>query len=62
VTLEKTIGLFGHKRLDVRMEAYNVLNRTNFNIPGFTLGAPDFGVVSSARAPRTVQLGVRFHF
>jgi hypothetical protein len=62
VTLEKTIGLFGQKRLDVRVEAYNVLNRTNFNIPGFTLGAADFGVISSARQPRTVQLGARFHF
>jgi hypothetical protein len=26
------------------------------------LGAADFGVISSARPPRTVQLGARFHF
>ncbi len=62
LTLEKTIGLFGHTRLDVRAEAYNLLNRANFNIPSFTLGAADFGVISSARPPRTVQLGARFHF
>jgi hypothetical protein len=62
LTLEKTIGWFGETRLDVRVEAYNLLNRTNFNIPGFTLGAADFGVISSARPPRTVQLGARFHF
>lgn len=62
LTLEKTIGLIGDTRLDVRAEAYNLLNRTNFNIPGSTLGAADFGVISSARAPRTVQLGVRLHF
>ena len=62
LTLEKTIGLIGGKRLDVRAEAYNLLNRANFNIPGFTLGAADFGVISSARAPRTVQLGARFSF
>ena len=62
LTLEKTIGLIGGKRLDIRAEAYNLLNRANFNIPGFTLGAADFGAISSARAPRTVQLGARFSF
>jgi hypothetical protein len=62
VTLEKTIGVTGGLRFDLRVEAYNVLNRANFNIPGFTLGAADFGVISSARAPRTVQLGVRLRF
>jgi len=62
LTLEKTIGLIGSTRLDVRIEAYNLLNRANFNIPGFTLDAPDFGVISSARSPRTIQLGARFLF
>jgi hypothetical protein len=62
MTLEKTIVLRGTTRLDVRVEAYNVFNRANFNIPGFTLGAADFGVISSARAPRTLQLGARFSF
>ena len=31
-------------------------------IPGYTLGAADFGAISSARAPRTLQIGTRFHF
>ena len=62
LNLEKTIGLGGDKRLDVRVEAYNVFNRTNFNIPGFTLGSADFGVISSARPARIIQLGARFSF
>ena len=62
LTLEKTIGIVSGTRLDVRVEAYNVLNHANFNIPGFTLGAADFGAISSARPPRTVQLGARLHF
>ena len=49
LTLEKTIGLGGNRRFDVRVEAYNLFNRANFNIPGFTLGAADFGAISSAR-------------
>jgi uncharacterized membrane protein YfcA len=33
---------------DLHVEAYNLLNQTNFNISGFALGAADFGVISSA--------------
>jgi hypothetical protein len=62
VTIEKTIGHPAGRKLDVRVEAYNLLNHTNFNLPGFTLGAADFGVISSARPARTIQLGARFGF
>lgn len=61
-TLEKNIALVGSVRFDLRCEAYNLLNRTNFNIPGSTLGALDFGVISSARPARTIQLGARLSF
>jgi len=62
LTLEKSISLGGQRTFDVRAEAYNLLNRANFNIPGFTLGAADFGVISSARPARTIELGARFSF
>jgi len=62
LTLEKHVSLVGNKTLEVRAEIYNLFNRTNFNIPGFTLGAPDFGVISSARPARTVQLGLHVGF
>lgn len=62
LTLEKTIGLGETTKFDVRVEAYNLLNRANFNIPGFTLSAADFGAISSARPPRTVQLEARLSF
>jgi hypothetical protein len=61
-TVEKTIALGAGMKFDLRAEAYNVLNRANFNIPGFTLGAADFGVISSARPARTIQLGARLSF
>jgi hypothetical protein len=62
LTLEKTIAFGTRVRFDVRVEAYNLLNRTNFNLPGYTLGAADFGSISSARAARTMQLGARLQF
>jgi hypothetical protein len=62
LTLEKRISLPAGRSIDVRVETYNLLNHANFNIPGFTLGAADFGVISSARPARTVQLGARLSF
>jgi hypothetical protein len=35
-------------RLYVQIETCNLLNRASFNIPGFILGADDFGVISIA--------------
>jgi hypothetical protein len=61
-TVEKTVSLTGSVKFDLRVSAYNVLNRANFNVPGFTLGAPDFGVISSARPGRTMELGARLSF
>lgn len=62
VTLEKNFQLTERWRFDVRGELYNVLNHAIFNVPGFTFGAADFGVVSSARSPRTAQLAMRLSF
>jgi hypothetical protein len=62
LTMEKTFALSERYRLDLRGEGYNLLNRPNFNIPGSTLGASDFGVISSAKPGRTIQLGARLNF
>jgi hypothetical protein len=61
-TIEKSIPLHTGVKFDLRAEAYNLLNRANLNIPGYTLGAADFGVISSARSARTVELGARLSF
>src|SRR5437773_2426164 len=62
LSVEQSVALTSTAKLDVRSEAYNLLNRTNLNLPGFTLGAADFGAISSARPPRTMQLSARFSF
>jgi hypothetical protein len=61
-TLEKQFLLTERWKLDIRAEFYNLLNHSIFNIPGFTLGSAGFGVVSSARSPRTAQLAARLSF
>ena len=49
-------------KFDLQGEFYNLYNKTIFNLPGFTLGAADFDVVSSARAPRTAQIAAQLSF
>jgi hypothetical protein len=61
-TVEKSFAITERWKFDLRGEFYNLLNHTIFNIPGATFGAADFGVVSSARAGRTVQLAARLSF
>ena len=55
---------FGHYRMEIRAESQNVFNHPQFGNPvtGFT--DPNFMRIRSLsfRAPRTVQLGVRFVF
>ena len=48
--------------LQFRAEAFNALNRTNFNQPQNFAGAAGFGAVTSAQNPRLVQLGVKLLF
>jgi hypothetical protein len=55
-TLEKSFFITERIKFDIRGEFYNLFNHAIFNVPGFTLGAADFGVVSSARNPRTAQI------
>ena len=62
LTAAKQFAITERSHADLRGEFYNLLNHANFNIPGATLGAADFGVVSSARAARTVQVGLRVSF
>jgi hypothetical protein len=48
--------------LELRTEAFNLLNAPPFANPGATLGTTTFGVISSAGDPRVVQLAAKFLF
>ena len=49
-------------RLQLRAEAFNLLNRSNFHLPDAFVGSPTFGQVVSADSPRRCQFGVRLIF
>lgn len=50
-------------KVDLRWEAFNVLNHARFNNPGTSLNAgTTFGVTSTAQAPRIMQLALKVTF
>jgi hypothetical protein len=48
--------------LELRAEAFNLVNTPAFSNPGAILGTPSFGVISAAGDPRVVQLAAKFLF
>ena len=48
--------------LELRVEAFNVLNRTNFRAPNGNRSEAGFGTITTTYDPRIVQLGVKLLF
>jgi hypothetical protein len=59
VGLLKHVPLGSRVRLQLRLEAFNVLNRANFDLPDNFLGSPTFGQILSAGSPRRLQFGTK---
>ena len=60
--LMKSFTMGAGRYIQVRIEAYNALNKVNLGNPGTTLGNDDFGQIFSAGGARTMQFGVKFVF
>lgn len=60
--LWRTFPIRERLKLDVRFEAFNVLNHTRFNVPVVALNAGNFGQITSARDPRILQLAMKLSF
>jgi hypothetical protein len=62
VNLLKRFSLGEGRSLELRGEAFNAFNTTQFGIPGRTIATPDFGRIASAYAAREFQIGARIGF
>jgi hypothetical protein len=50
-------------RLEIRLEAFNVLNRVQFAAPDANVGDATFGqITAQANQPRQVQIGLKLYF
>jgi hypothetical protein len=62
LSLQKIFKPLESHRLELRGDFFNALNKAQFNAPGLTLGASDFGQVTSTGPAREIQLGFRYSF
>jgi hypothetical protein len=75
LAVARTFPVRERLRFEIRGEAFNFLNHTNFNAPNTTLSvqadprtgqavfnSPGFGLITSAKSARFIQLVARFEF
>lgn len=60
--LARRFSLASGVELEALLEAFNVLNRRNFQVPNNTFGSPTFGTPTAVSDPRQLQLGLRLSF
>jgi hypothetical protein len=67
-TQELDCALFKQSRLreglglQMRLEAFNLLNHSNLGLPVATVTSPNFGAITTAGDPRVLQLAVKLTF
>ena len=61
-SLLKIFSITERWKAEFRGEFFNLFNHTNFGLPAHSLGVPAFGIISGARASRSIQLGLRISF
>ena len=58
----KDFAISESKRLEFRTEAFNLLNKTNFNNPNGNRSSGAFGTITSTQQARQIQFALRFVF
>jgi hypothetical protein len=62
MALSKSFEVSKGKKIEFRVEAFNVLNKTNFRAPSGNRSASTFGSITATYDPRQIQLGAKFAF
>ena len=60
--LSRTLSVHEKQTIQVRSEAFNILNHANYNPPIAALNSAVFGQIQSAGDPRIVQLALKYSF
>ncbi len=61
-TFAKSFAVGAARRMQLRAEVFNILNRKNYNNPNTNITSVDFGRITGASGARTFQLGGRLTF
>jgi outer membrane receptor protein involved in Fe transport len=60
--LSRMFPLTGRVSIETLVDAFNVLNRANYQVPNNIITSPTFGQPTAVNDPRQLQLGVRLLF
>ena len=61
--LSRVVSFGATHAVEFRVEAFNLFNTNNLNVPSGNFSAPTFGrITSMAGTPRILQFGVRYSF
>lgn len=60
--LHKDFRITESQKIEFRMEAFNMLNKTNFNPPNGNRSAGNYGTITSTQQPREIQFALRYAF
>ena len=61
--VHKDFSISEHKLIEFRMEAFNLLNKTNFATPNATRSSGAYGTINALAQPaREIQFALRFAF
>ncbi len=61
-SLSRRVPMPGSTALEIRAEAFNLLNTPPLGNPNAVLGAANFGTITTAGDPRVIQLAVKLQF
>ncbi len=62
LSLFKNVEVGGSRRIQLRVEAFNLFNQTHFNNPSGVINTVTFGRITSAQDGRVMQLGIKYLF
>jgi hypothetical protein len=61
-TMAKNFAIGSARRLQIRADAFGVLNKKDWSNPSSAINASDFGRITAAGGSRTLQIGARLTF
>jgi hypothetical protein len=62
LALERHFPIRDRFDLNLRAEAFNAFNHTNFGDPAANIGNSNAGTISSSAAPRVMQMALKLRF
>jgi hypothetical protein len=62
LALSKNFTITEYSKLEFRWEAFNILNHTNFDLPGTSIDTAGAGTITKAKDPRVMQLALVYRF